>query len=738
MESNKTQYLDELMSLDVLEQNVIANGEKFFTNLFQETKQKFANLFELQKKQFQIQELTQLFQQWSDVVAKEQITYDKFNQRLMELQNVIQSYFQCNKSGSSLRQHVTSNNFCLADLKTLRIIKLLQLHYDKIQDKANELVGKQNSVIEIKPQIQQSKPSDQTLSQLSMLEKLKNKNGILPTSSLLMNSQQVRHQQQHPPVFEEEKSSSLHNLISDLNIRQEDINFSQAVNNQEEFKMPSSILQSREETKNEILHIQQFGAIIKKAIWVFENDEAYKQVIYTQSQSDPIFFTKQVNQDVQFGFRVLNHEVVQAKKLVKLKDVDVNFANINFVEIDGQGFQHLPSEINQDIEQKYQKFLNTKQDTSTNLVFHTDVYRVDFSEQLFEMYEILNVNTNQGRILKRFEIIQMPCIQFKVNDQIKWRIKSTTINSILKNYFENTCTEIFSNAYKEMLIQKKDVTKYLPFTSQTTYCFNLIYSESFTQGLIINTTQYKESYVIELISGFSIPAQLTQKFDYITTFDPKSQYNQQKLLSLNLQNKDNFKLKLNENEAEYIYIKNLFLESFRKGRVSIYDNAQINSLTDVVKIEKIFNKSLYERFTTEIKFMKQKYPEKEFEDMLQHLFHGSRNVDPSLIYDSSIGFDFRLSGDGCLYGRGAYFAKHSGYSDNYRFMIHSTSECQIFVALVLTGNFVTLNKNDPNLKAPPYKPGSQTERYDSVHNGQLDHFIVYDHYRAYPGYLITY
>ena len=39
---------------------------------------------------------------------------------------------------------------------------------------------------------------------------------------------------------------------------------------------------------------------------------------------------------------------------------------------------------------------------------------------------------------------------------------------------------------------------------------------------------------------------------------------------------------------------------------------------------------------------------------------------------------------------------------------------------------------------PPLIEGSLTEKYDSVYNVKCDHYIVYDNFKAYPGYLITY
>lgn len=60
----------------------------------------------------------------------------------------------------------------------------------------------------------------------------------------------------------------------------------------------------------------------------------------------------------------------------------------------------------------------------------------------------------------------------------------------------------------------------------------------------------------------------------------------------------------------------------------------------------------------------------------------------------------------------------------------------MFLALVLVGETVALNPGQYNL--PPNKPGSQTERYDSINNAGAGHYIIYDNNKSYPGYLITY
>ena len=49
---------------------------------------------------------------------------------------------------------------------------------------------------------------------------------------------------------------------------------------------------------------------------------------------------------------------------------------------------------------------------------------------------------------------------------------------------------------------------------------------------------------------------------------------------------------------------------------------------------------------------------------MKHLFHGSNQTKPELIYGSEDGFDTRFSNNGA-YGQGVYFADNSAYSANF-------------------------------------------------------------------------
>lgn len=122
----------------------------------------------------------------------------------------------------------------------------------------------------------------------------------------------------------------------------------------------------------------------------------------------------------------------------------------------------------------------------------------------------------------------------------------------------------------------------------------------------------------------------------------------------------------------------------------------------IIKIEKIYNCVIYEKFCNELRRMIRKYPQKNINDIVKHLFHGCRGTDPKIIYEGEDGLDIRFSNGGA-YGQGIYFANNSGYSINYA---HPTGNghMTMFVALVCTGD----SKQMPggNYRIPPNKPGS--------------------------------
>lgn len=86
----------------------------------------------------------------------------------------------------------------------------------------------------------------------------------------------------------------------------------------------------------------------------------------------------------------------------------------------------------------------------------------------------------------------------------------------------------------------------------------------------------------------------------------------------------------------------------------------------IKKIEKVYNCVIYEKFINEFKRMLRKYPHKNVNDIMKHLFHGTRATDPKMIFGSEDGLDIRFSNAGA-YGTGVYFANNAMYSSGYAF-----------------------------------------------------------------------
>ena len=159
----------------------------------------------------------------------------------------------------------------------------------------------------------------------------------------------------------------------------------------------------------------------------------------------------------------------------------------------------------------------------------------------------------------------------------------------------------------------------------------------------------------------------------------------------------------------------------------------------VMMLQRIQNVWLWDRYA----FAKKRMSEKNGESFVneKYLFHGTGSTSPEKIYRSEKGFDFRFSSDDNLWGAGTYFAVNASYSERY---VYRSGQKQVMiVATVLTGEACTFNKQDRALKKPPLKQQDRKfegDLYDSVkgHSNGSDIFVIYDHEKAYPAYLITY
>ncbi len=155
----------------------------------------------------------------------------------------------------------------------------------------------------------------------------------------------------------------------------------------------------------------------------------------------------------------------------------------------------------------------------------------------------------------------------------------------------------------------------------------------------------------------------------------------------------------------------------------------------VLEIIRIQNTWIWEMYS----FSKQRMSKKNSGVVNEKkLFHGTSGTPPDKIYNSEKGFDPRLASRG-MWGEGTYFAVNADYSASGYAYSCSTGK-QIFLALVLTGETYRCPPSRGNLitRNPPAKTSGDGD-YDSVSgntNGS-DVYVIYDHEKAYPAYLIT-
>ena len=159
----------------------------------------------------------------------------------------------------------------------------------------------------------------------------------------------------------------------------------------------------------------------------------------------------------------------------------------------------------------------------------------------------------------------------------------------------------------------------------------------------------------------------------------------------------------------------------------------------VVQVDRIQNCQLWEKYALERSHMEQRNIGIINE---KFLFHGTRKTNPRTVASSLRGIDFRLSrrDHQLLWGNGTYFAVNASYSDRY-----SHENCgvrELILVKVLTGHTCRYNRSHPSLtRPPPLLPGSDRDRlYDTVSGfaAGSDIYVVYDHDRAYPAYIVSY
>lgn len=157
--------------------------------------------------------------------------------------------------------------------------------------------------------------------------------------------------------------------------------------------------------------------------------------------------------------------------------------------------------------------------------------------------------------------------------------------------------------------------------------------------------------------------------------------------------------------------------------------------TTIQGIYKVYNEWLMERYKLAKRRMLCKYNNDIKE---QILFHGTSKASPSKIIYSEFGFDFRHCSKG-LWGIGTYFATNADYSNSYSYKPAGKGYREILAAWVLTGESYRCEQ-DETLRKPPAKSPDSDASYDTVcgHTAGSNVYIVYDHEKAYPSYIIRY
>eukprot|EP00347_Sterkiella_histriomuscorum_P019344 403342004 len=249
--------------------------------------------------------------------------------------------------------------------------------------------------------------------------------------------------------------------------------------------------------------------------------------------------------------------------------------------------------------------------------------------------------------------------------------------------------------------------------------------------------------------------QESQKFKWnpLQTFKVSNLSNQERQALVRINNFTQV-LELDKSSFEYKYVAYKFCKTFnaRDPNLTSIDQTanfvfsqpnkpqqaqqvQPIDVSRIVSIKKIFNESVYQIVESELNRLLVKHPDHAPLDLMNHLFHGTRQNDPQSIFSFENGLDMRYCNGGA-HGIGIYFADNSQYSNSYKFQ-NAAGQSEMFMCLVLTG-LSSSQGGGGAARQPPPIPGRQGELFDSYNNGNGGHFIIYDNQKAYPGYLITY
>ncbi|XP_030210929.1 protein mono-ADP-ribosyltransferase PARP12-like isoform X2 [Gadus morhua] len=187
------------------------------------------------------------------------------------------------------------------------------------------------------------------------------------------------------------------------------------------------------------------------------------------------------------------------------------------------------------------------------------------------------------------------------------------------------------------------------------------------------------------------------------------------------------KVLLQDSSEEYKEVETLFRQTM--------------TTFDIVKIERIQNKTLWDKFQLQREQMKMRNGGRYVAE--RKLFHGTDSKFINAICSSN--FDWRICGThGTAYGNGSYFARDASYS--HHFTGNASTVRSMFVSQVLVGDHT---RGSAGYMRPPSKDGgdplskgalSRRTFYDScvddIHSPSI--FVVFDRPQIYPEFLLSY
>uniref|UniRef100_UPI000D2FD262 tankyrase-2-like n=1 Tax=Maylandia zebra TaxID=106582 RepID=UPI000D2FD262 len=212
-------------------------------------------------------------------------------------------------------------------------------------------------------------------------------------------------------------------------------------------------------------------------------------------------------------------------------------------------------------------------------------------------------------------------------------------------------------------------------------------------------------------------------------------------LTLNTANSGTILIDLSADDKEFQSVEEEMQSTIREHRDGGHAGGVFNRY-NLVKIQKVCNKKLWERYSHRRKEVSEENHNHSNERML---FHGSPFVN-AIIHK---GFDERHAYIGGMFGAGIYFAENSSKSNQYVYGIgggtgcplHKDRSCYVchrhllFCRVTLGKSFLQFSA----MKMAHSPPGhhSVTGR-PSVNGLALAEYVIYRGEQAYPEYLITY